>query len=279
MEGTVASEKKLVGTLSSGGTMTGGVATVIAKDGKDGISPIIEIEENVAVYPQYRTVTITDCNGSQSFDIFDGGDGRSAYDIACENGFEGTEEEWLASLALTYEDLTTEQKASLRGPRGNDGHNGTNGEDGYSVYYFRYYGIAIGTSEVTMDLVNNYASRIKQGDLLISAIGYLYEVNTIDKDRGFMNIKYLATLATKGEPGKDGTMTFEDLTDEQRESLRGEKGDKGDPGVYLGSGDMPEDCNVQIDPNGEPLSYTEIINSITKGVKAYVDEEILGGAW
>ena len=29
------------------------------------------------------------------------------------------------------------------------------------------------------------------------------------------------------------------------------KGDKGESGVYVGSGDMPENCNVQIDPNGE----------------------------
>ena len=34
----------------------------------------------------------------------------------------------------------------------------------------------------------------------------------------------------QGIPGKDGTMTFEDLTDEQRESLRGPKGGNGSPG-------------------------------------------------
>lgn len=34
----------------------------------------------------------------------------------------------------------------------------------------------------------------------------------------------------QGPAGKDGTMTFEDLTDEQRASLKGEKGDPGEPG-------------------------------------------------
>ena len=29
------------------------------------------------------------------------------------------------------------------------------------------------------------------------------------------------------------------------------KGDRGDSGVYLGTGEMPADCNVQIDPNGD----------------------------
>jgi hypothetical protein len=68
--------------------------------------------------------------------------------------------------------------------------------------------------------------------------------------------------------GRDGTVEFANLTDEQKESLRGEafsfedftpeqleslkvKGDRGISGVYVGSGDMPEDCNVQIDPDGE----------------------------
>lgn len=31
------------------------------------------------------------------------------------------------------------------------------------------------------------------------------------------------------------------------------KGEQGSSGIYLGSGDMPEDCNVQIDPDGEPI--------------------------
>lgn len=43
-----------------------------------------------------------------------GKDGKSAYEIAVENGFEGTEEEWLASL------------------KGSDGQNGQDGEDGFS---------------------------------------------------------------------------------------------------------------------------------------------------
>ena len=139
MEGTVASNKKLVGTLSSGGSMVGGVATVYGKDGKDGI------------------------------------DGKSAYEIALTNGFEGTETEWLESI------------------RGKDGHTPVKGVD-----YF------------------------------------------------------------DGKDGKDGTMSFEELTEEQKESLRGEKGDPGNPGVYIGSGDMPEDCYVQIDPNGKALGFEEI---------------------
>jgi hypothetical protein len=149
MEGTVASEKKLVGTLSSGGSMKGGAVAVFGKDGK------------------------------------------SAYEVAVKNGFEGTETEWLASL------------------KGEQGEQGEQGEKG---------------------------------------------------DKG-----------DKGDPGADGTMTFEDLTAEQKASLKGDKGDKGDTGnsgVYLGSGDMPSDCNVQIDPNGNPLTVDDI-----GGNSVYFSEE------
>jgi hypothetical protein len=43
------------------------------------------------------------------------GGGKSAYDIAVDNGFEGTEQEWLASL---------------KGPQGIQGEQGPKGETG-----------------------------------------------------------------------------------------------------------------------------------------------------
>lgn len=46
---------------------------------------------------------------------------------------------------------------------------------------------------------------------------------------------------------------FEGTKEEWLASLVGPQGDRGNSGVYLGSGEMPEDCNVQIDPNGEVL--------------------------
>ena len=48
-------------------------------------------------------------------------------------------------------------------------------------------------------------------------------------------------------------------------SLQGPKGDKGETGnsgVYVGSGDMPDDCNVQIDPTGEVITYEELSKAI-----------------
>lgn len=56
-----------------------------------------------------------------------GKDGKSAYEIALANGFEGSEAEWLESLngekgeAFTYDDFTAEQLESLKGEKGEAG--------------------------------------------------------------------------------------------------------------------------------------------------------------
>ena len=47
-----------------------------------------------------------------------GADGKSAYEIAVDNGFEGDEQAWLDSLV------------GKRGPAGSDGEQGPAGEDG-----------------------------------------------------------------------------------------------------------------------------------------------------
>ena len=44
-------------------------------------------------------------------------------------------------------------------------------------------------------------------------------------------------VAIKGDKGEDGTVTFEDLTEEQKASLKGDKGDKGDRGDKGDKGD------------------------------------------
>lgn len=89
----------ITGTLTDKNTMTGNLSAVFGKDGADG---------------------------KDGVDGKDGKDGKSAYAIALDNGFEGTETEWLESLkgkdgTMTFEDLTPEQKASLKGDKGDTG--------------------------------------------------------------------------------------------------------------------------------------------------------------
>ena len=55
--------------------------------------------------------------GKDGADGKDGANGLSAYEVALNNGFEGTEQEWLESL---------------KGADGKDGENGKDGKDGES---------------------------------------------------------------------------------------------------------------------------------------------------
>ena len=68
--------------------------------------------------------------GEQGIDGFIGADGLSAYEIALENGFVGTEEEWLAYLR--------QGPQGEQGPQGIQGPQGTPGTDGAdAVWEFR----------------------------------------------------------------------------------------------------------------------------------------------
>lgn len=70
---------------------------------------------------------------------------------------------------------------------------------------------------------------------------------------------------------------FEGTREEWLESLVGPpgvKGDRGNAGVYVGSGDMPDDCYVQIDPNGDPLTLEEIIAGVVSALPVYNGEVV-----
>lgn len=102
-----------------------------------------------------------------------GKDGKSAYELALKNGFEGSEAEWLESL---------------------HGVDGKDGQDGYTP--------------------------------------------------------------VKGVDYFDGA--------------KGDKGDTGNPGIYLGSGEMPEDCNVQIDPDGDVFTVDQFASAIKNTLRGEV---------
>lgn len=69
-------------------------------DGKDGFSPTV----TATVISEGVDITIVDKNGSQTVGIRNGADGnngsdgKSAYEIAKDIGFEGSEEDWISSL-------------------------------------------------------------------------------------------------------------------------------------------------------------------------------------
>lgn len=59
----------------------------------------------------------------------------------------------------------------------------------------------------------------------------------------------------KGKDGKDGTVAFEQLTEEQKQSLKGEKGDKGDKGEPGENGKDGKDANLTFTDNGKTYNW------------------------
>lgn len=74
-----------------------------------------------------------------------------------------------------------------------------------------------------------------------------------------------------GPPGVDGTVAFEELTDEQRESLRGGPGPRGLSGVHIGSVE-PTDAEVWIDPAGSATDLERWTFELTDGT--LVEKEV-----
>ncbi|MDO4924801.1 MAG: hypothetical protein Q3980_03940 [Turicibacter sp.] len=118
---------------------------------------------------------------------------------------------------------------------------------------------------------------IKDGSRLSTTLFYLVINQSLDHDivKSFCDVKVLEDLdkiiedltgpqGPQGEPGpqgppgpkgQDGTMVFEDLTDEQRESLRGPQGIQGPKGEQGAVGPMgpvgPQGIQGEIGPQGE----------------------------
>ena len=74
--------------------------------------------------PTTRAAVLNQLNENLTTNGIDGQNGKSAYELAVENGFEGTVEEWIASLQ------GTNGIDGKDGENGIDGQNGINGVDG-----------------------------------------------------------------------------------------------------------------------------------------------------
>ena len=108
------------------------------KDGKDGISPAVTVTETETG----ATISVTDATGTTTAELHNGekgdkGDtgsrgaaGKSAYEIALQNGFTGTEADWLTSLKGQKGDTGAKGEPGEKGERGEKGEAGETGEKG-----------------------------------------------------------------------------------------------------------------------------------------------------
>lgn len=133
-----------------------------------------------------------------------GPEGKSAYDIAVEHGFQGTEEVWLKFL---------------KGEKGEQGETGLQGEKGDPGE----------TPEIERPAGASF-TLIKMGGEVVTSI---YDGYTPEKGLDYFDGEtphigengnwWIAETDTGVKAG--GTISFEDLTSEQKESLKGDPGE------------------------------------------------------
>ena len=96
------------------------------QNGKDGFSPKVRAEQMESGV----VITIVDADGETSATLHHGAngekgtDGKSAYQIAVEQGYQGSESDWLSSL---------KGDKGNTGAKGNPGQDGTDGKSAYAI--------------------------------------------------------------------------------------------------------------------------------------------------
>ena len=157
-----------------------------------------------------------------------GADGKSAYDIAVENGFNGTESEWLESL---------HGQDGQNGKNGQDGQPGANGNDGKSAYQLAVENGYNGTVEAWLLSLHGQNGQNGQdgqpgaaGSNGTDGITPHIDPTTKHWMIGDTDTNILAA-GTNGQDGQQGPkgdpFTYNDFTAAQLEALKGPKGDPG----------------------------------------------------
>ncbi|OCW69862.1 NosD domain-containing protein [Limosilactobacillus reuteri] len=100
------------------------------KNGADGHTPVITVSDKGSliidgVDTNKSLIGPKGADGADGQNGKDGQPGKSAYQVAVDNGFKGTEEEWLNSL---------KGRDGSNGASGRNGADGKNGADGLSAY-------------------------------------------------------------------------------------------------------------------------------------------------
>lgn len=107
-------------------------------------------------------------------------DGKSAYEIACDNGFDGTQEEWLASLKGEKGDTGAQGPQGEKGEKGDKGDTGAAGATGAAGYtpvkgtdYFTASDIASITERVKASLTTEeWVFELEDGSSVTKNIYY-----------------------------------------------------------------------------------------------------------
>jgi len=195
--------------------------------------------------------------------------GKSAYDVAVELGYTGTEAEWVLSLQGEKGDTGD------KGDKGDKGDTGDTGDDAFEVAVAE--GFTGTRPEWLLSLKGEKGDKGDVGDKGDRG----YDAFEVAQAEGFTGTRPEWLLSLKGDTGDTGDDAFEvaqaegfsGTRAEWLESLKGEKGDKGDkgdqgdsikgdkgdPGVGMIMGTVLEDETELPDPADRPAGYTYVI--------------------
>ena len=192
------------------------------QNGKDGFSPKVKAEQMKSGV----VITIVDADGETSATLHNGAngekgtDGKSAYQIAVEQGYQGSESDWLSSLKGDKGD---------KGEKGNTGAKGNPGQDG-----------ADGKSAYAIAVEHGYEDSEEK---------WLLSLKGEKGDTG--------KRGEKGDTGLQGERGEKGETGQQGEQgPKGEKGEKGDAGVAGKDGFSPI-ANVVKDGSAITITITD----------------------
>lgn len=92
--------------------------------------------------------------------------------------------------------------------------------------------VETGSFDVKLSIGSNIEEATAYGVSIEQILKVVADVPLMENEASLYIVKGPAgPIGPQGENGADGTMTFEDLTPEQKASLKGDKGDKGDTGA------------------------------------------------
>ena len=187
------------------------------QNGKDGFSPKVKAEQMESGV----VITIVDADGETSATLHNGAngekgtDGKSAYQIAVEQGYQGSESDWLSSLK------GDKGEKGNTGAKGNPGQNGAEGKSAYAIAV--EHGYEDSEDEWLLSLKGEKGDTGERGE---------------KGDTGLQGER-----GEKGETGQQGEQGPKgekgDPGDRGLQGIPGEKGEKGDTGVAGKDGFSP----------------------------------------
>ena len=210
------------------------------QNGKDGFSPKVKAEQMKSGV----VITIVDADGETSATLHNGAngekgtDGKSAYQIAIEQGYQGSESDWLSSLK------------GDKGEKGNTGAKGNPGQDG-----------AEGKSAYAIAVEHGYEN--SEEKWLLSLKGEKGDAGERGEkgDTGLQGER-----GEKGETGQQGEQGPKgekgDPGDRGLQGIPGEKGEKGDTGADGKDGFSPI-AAVAKDGSSVTITITDVNGTTT----------------